>query len=164
MAASQQQKVDNQPLAFSLKAVVYPWECLSLGMWKQGFGDRMFFLKNWSQLARIREETLESGNLFSSWLVEFCLRTVYKIQLIVPMWNFFSKQFSKQVLCIDTELITNVHLVKRYFRTLLITVQFVFRRSTWTNLQWNGKSIFRTSCSNQWSAIFIYLFFSNDSY
>ena len=26
MAASQQHKVDNQPLAFSLKAVVYPWE------------------------------------------------------------------------------------------------------------------------------------------
>ena len=50
MAASQQHKVDNQLLAFS--------HCLSLRILKQGFGDRMFFLMS--------EETLESGNLFSS--------------------------------------------------------------------------------------------------
>ena len=87
MAASQQQKIDNQPLAFSLKAVVYPSEC-----WNKVL---VTGCSSWSQLARIREETLESGNLFSSKLVEFCLRTMYKIQLIIPM-KFFQQAFLQE--------------------------------------------------------------------
>ena len=38
-AASKQPKVDNQPLAFSLKAVTYPWVML-----EQVFADQMSFL------------------------------------------------------------------------------------------------------------------------
>ena len=61
-AASQQPKVDNQPLAFSLKAVVYPWE-----YWNKVL---VTGCSSWHQPAQIREETLESGNLFSSsWIL-----------------------------------------------------------------------------------------------
>ena len=61
-AASQQHKVDNKPLAFSLKAVVYHWE-----YWNRVLVTRC---SSWRQPARFREETLESGNLFSSsWIL-----------------------------------------------------------------------------------------------
>ena len=69
-AASQWHKVDNQPLAFSLKAVVYPWE-----YWNK---DLVTGCPVWRQPVRIRNKTLESENLFSSsWILP-----VYKIYLI----------------------------------------------------------------------------------
>ena len=62
MAATQQHKVDNQPLEFSLKAVVYPWE-----YWNKIL---VTGCSSWRQPARFMEETLESGNLFnSSWIL-----------------------------------------------------------------------------------------------
>ena len=55
MAASLQHKVDNQSLAFSLKA-----KCLSLGTLKQGFGDRMFSLTSATYLVK-NSPILEGG-------------------------------------------------------------------------------------------------------
>ena len=59
MATSQQHKVDNHPLAFSPKAVVYPWE----------YWNKVLVLvtgcSSWRQPAQIRKEMLESGNLFN---------------------------------------------------------------------------------------------------
>ena len=59
---TEQHKVDNQPLAFSFMAVVYPWEYWNKVM--------VIGCSSWHQPTRIREETLESGNLFSSsWIL-----------------------------------------------------------------------------------------------
>ena len=55
MDASQQHKVDNQPLVFSHhKAVVYPWNKVLVTRCSSSH-----------QPVWIREEMLESGNLFS---------------------------------------------------------------------------------------------------
>ena len=57
-AASQQQKVYNQPLAFSHHETVdYSREC-----WNEF---SVTGCPSWRQPAQITEETLESGNLFS---------------------------------------------------------------------------------------------------
>ena len=68
-----QHKVDNQPLPFSLKAVVYLWE-----YWNKvlvtGCSSR-------HQPARIKEETLESGNLVSSsWIQPYHTAMYEKIK------------------------------------------------------------------------------------
>ena len=63
MAASQQHKVDDQPLVFiHHKAVVYPWE-----YWNKVL---VTGCSSWRQPAQIREEVLETGHLFSSsWIL-----------------------------------------------------------------------------------------------
>ena len=66
MAASQQLKVDNQPLAFSHhKAVVHPWEC-----WNEFL---VTGCSSWRQPARIREET--HWDLTTSSAEEICLNS-----------------------------------------------------------------------------------------
>ena len=84
-ATSQQHKVENQPLAFNHhKAVVFPWECLVTGC------------PSLRQPARIREEILESGNLFSGSLILPSYR-MFHIELVCidlnilirhPSWNW----------------------------------------------------------------------------
>ena len=74
MAASQPHKQDNQPLVFSHhKGVEYLWE-----YWKNVL---VTGCSAWRQPAWIREEMLDSGNLFSSsWILPSYLN---KFQIII---------------------------------------------------------------------------------
>ena len=61
-------KVENQPIAFSIKTFVYPWE-----YWNKVL---VTGCSAWRQPARIREEMLQSAT--SPAVIEFCLRTFNK--------------------------------------------------------------------------------------